>query len=72
MSDPTHEVLLVVETTMYYYVEAGTEEEAIKKATTMLDKGERDQNSACGWLKVLRSEVTPMVYEEKEPEGVSG
>ena len=57
----TREVLLVVETNFYYYVEnTKTDQEALDKATKMLDNGEPDQNPACGWMKVLRHEVTEL------------
>lgn len=59
------EVLLVIEDTRHYYVDADTDEEAFEKAVAMLDAGERDQNAAAGWLHVKRHEVN-LVDPESE------
>jgi len=54
----TREVLLVVESSYHYYVDgAKSDEEALAKATEMLDCGTPDQNPHAGWMKILRSEV---------------
>lgn len=58
------EVLLVVESSYFYYVNADSDDDAVAKATRLLDMGEPDQNPGCGWLKVLSHEVKQISEEE--------
>ena len=60
---PKFEVLLVHETSTYYYVEADSEDDAVDKGTLLFEKGEPDENPACGWSKIT-SGTAKAVKEE--------
>ena len=55
------EVLLVIETSYYYYIDdpdnTMTDEQARDEGIKKLDRGEPDENPGCGWLNVVRHEV---------------
>ncbi len=52
---PKYEVLLVVESSHYSYVEAEDEDGAVDLAVQRFDNGDPDENAACGWSKVTNT-----------------
>jgi glutaredoxin-related protein len=63
---PKFEILLVVETSHYHYVEADDAEGAVDKAVLLFEKGEPDENPACGWSKITSSTSNPMPTKKEE------
>lgn len=61
---PRFEVLLVVESSNYYYVEAEDGDAAIDLAKDKFETGYGDENPACGWAKVTDASVQTLAENE--------
>lgn len=54
---PRHEVLLVIDESIHYYIEADNPEQAELIAHQMFIDGEPDQNPGAGWSKITSTHV---------------
>ena len=62
---PRYEVLIVSESSSYYYVEADSEEDAREKGEEKFNNGDSDQNSGSGWCSVTRTEAQELAVGER-------